>query len=67
MAAIFRNDLRALARLRLREARLLLGARLYDGAAFRHFPGLIASRRNYDVVQGLNINGQLRSAVLEQS
>ncbi len=42
-------------------------ARLYDAAAFRHFPGLIASRRNYDVVQGLNINGQLRSAVLEQS
>jgi Protein of unknown function (DUF3182) len=42
-------------------------ARLYDRAAFRHFSGLIASRRNYDVVQGLDVDGQRRSAVLEQS
>jgi hypothetical protein len=42
-------------------------ARLYDGAAFRHFPGLIASRRNYDIVQGQDVDGQHRSAVLEQS
>ncbi|WP_159598763.1 DUF3182 family protein [Starkeya nomas] len=39
----------------------------YDEAASTHFPGLIASRRNYDVVSGRDATGALRIAVLEQS
>jgi hypothetical protein len=39
----------------------------YDEAASRAFPGLIASRRNYDVIQGRDSAGHSRSAVLEQS
>ena len=42
-------------------------ARTYDAAAFRCFPGLFASRRNYDVAQGQDARGQPRSGVLEQS
>src|SRR3954452_13632032 len=42
-------------------------ARAYDTAATEHFPGLFASRRNYDVVQGLDAEGHRRSGVLEQS
>jgi hypothetical protein len=42
-------------------------ARSYDAAATEHFPGLFASRRNYDVVQGLDAKGCRRSGVLEQS
>jgi hypothetical protein len=42
-------------------------ARAYDGAASQHFPGLIASRRNYDVAQGLDASHERRSGVLEQS
>jgi len=41
-------------------------ARAYD-AATRVFAGMFASRRNYDVVQGLDARGQRRSGVLEQS
>jgi hypothetical protein len=41
-------------------------ARTYD-AATSVFPGLFASRRNYDVAQGTNARGQWRSGVLEQS
>jgi Protein of unknown function (DUF3182) len=41
-------------------------ARTYDAAA-RVFSGMFASRRNYDVVQGLDAHGQRRSGVLEQS
>ncbi|MEE5115253.1 DUF3182 family protein [Pseudomonas alliivorans] len=39
----------------------------YENAAFACFPGLIASRRNYDIAQGINAQGQRRSGVLEQS
>jgi uncharacterized protein DUF3182 len=39
----------------------------YDAAAFRAFDGLFASRRNYDVAQGVDGAGQPRSGVLEQS
>lgn len=39
----------------------------YDEAARQHFPGFFASRRNYDVVQGINRNGQECAGVLEQS
>jgi hypothetical protein len=42
-------------------------ARTYDEAAMHSFPGLIASRRNYDVAQGLDSTGRWRSGVLEQS
>lgn len=42
-------------------------ARVYDAAAFRCFAGMFASRRNYDIAQGLDAAGQARSGVLEQS
>jgi hypothetical protein len=42
-------------------------ARAYDAAAMALFPGLFASRRNYDVAQGLGAHGRRRSMVLEQS
>jgi uncharacterized protein DUF3182 len=42
-------------------------ARVYDAAAMEHFPGLFASRRNYDVARGLDARGRRRSGVLEQS
>ena len=41
-------------------------ARVYD-AATSVFPGMFASRRNYDVAHGTNARGQRRSGVLEQS
>jgi hypothetical protein len=50
------------------EARLaVVQARAYDAAATAHFPGLFASRRNYDIAVGLAARGQRRSGVLEQS
>ncbi|MCY1398293.1 hypothetical protein D9M71_133220 [compost metagenome] len=42
-------------------------ARRYEAAAYHAFPGFVASRRNYDVARGLNLRGQVRSGVLEQS
>ena len=42
-------------------------ARAYDDAATQCFDGLFASRRNYDVAQGLDAAGHRRSGVLEQS
>ena len=42
-------------------------ARRYDRAADAHFDGFFASRRNYDVAQGLDRQGRPRSGVLEQS
>ncbi|MCK8784778.1 DUF3182 family protein [Roseomonas sp. NAR14] len=42
-------------------------ARLYDEAAAACFPGLILSRRNYDVLGGRDAAGRWRSGVLEQS
>jgi hypothetical protein len=41
-------------------------ARIYDGNAGR-YPGFFASRRNYDVAQGIDGRGQWRSGVLEAS
>ena len=40
--------------------------RYHDGAA-KCFPGLFASRSNYDVAQGMDGQGSWRSGVLEQS
>ncbi len=42
-------------------------ARAYDGAAAAVYAGFFASRRNYDVVQGVDHHGRQRSGVLEQS
>jgi Protein of unknown function (DUF3182) len=42
-------------------------ARLYDAAARECFSGFFASRRNYDVAQGVGFGGEERSGVLEQS
>ncbi|WP_109514456.1 DUF3182 family protein [Pseudomonas ovata] len=39
----------------------------YDRAAQACLPGFIASRRNYDIAQGVNARGQACSGVLEQS
>jgi hypothetical protein len=50
------------------EARLAVAqARAYDEAAMECFPGMFASRRNYDVVEGTDAAGRRRSGVLEQS
>ncbi|MBW7924415.1 MAG: DUF3182 family protein [Burkholderiaceae bacterium] len=42
-------------------------ARVYHDAAFASFPGIFASRCNYDVVQGADADGMERTGVLEQS
>jgi hypothetical protein len=43
------------------------GARVYDAAVGRCFPGFFASRRNYDIVFGRDAGGRRRHGVLEQS
>jgi hypothetical protein len=45
----------------------VLQADRYDRAADAAYPGLIASRRNYDVARGRDGRGRMRSGVLEQS
>lgn len=42
-------------------------ARLFEKAALLAYPSIRASRRNYDVAQGINASGRPRSGVLEQS
>jgi len=42
-------------------------AMVYEQAAERHFPGFVASRRNYDIARGTTASGQPCSGVLEQS
>jgi Protein of unknown function (DUF3182) len=42
-------------------------ARAYDEAATECFPGMFASRRNYDTIQGTDAAGRRRTGVLEQS
>lgn len=66
---VARGDFEALLALDPPEgARLAVAqARTYDAAAMECFPGLIASRRNYDVAQGMDAAGRRRSGVLEQS
>ena len=39
----------------------------YDAAVSRAYPGLFASRRNYDIAVGIAENQQLQAGVLEQS
>jgi hypothetical protein len=64
-----RGDFDALLGLDLSQgARLAVAqARAYDAAAMELFPGLFASRRNYDVARGMGPDGRQRSGVLEQS
>jgi Protein of unknown function (DUF3182) len=66
---VVQGDFDALLALALpEEIRLAIAqARAYDDAAAQCFDGLFASRRNYDVAQGLDAAGQRRSGVLEQS
>jgi len=45
----------------------IVQARKYHQAAFESYPGMFASRCNYDVVQGADELGRWRSGVLEQS
>jgi Protein of unknown function (DUF3182) len=65
---VVRGDFEELEKLVLTlDARLAIDqARAYDAAA-RELPGFIASRRNYDVAQGLGADGRGCSGVLEQS
>jgi hypothetical protein len=42
-------------------------AQIFDSAADEAYPRFYASRRNYDIAQGLDSNGKTRSGVLEQS
>ena len=42
-------------------------AQVFDNAVDEAYPGFYASRRNYDIAQGLDNGGQCRSGVLEQS
>jgi hypothetical protein len=66
---VVRGDYEALLELDLTpEERIAVGqARTYDDAASQEFPGLIASRRNYDVAHVLDSDGEWRYGVLEQS
>jgi hypothetical protein len=66
---VVRGDFDALLALPLSEAiRIAVAqARTYDRAADQCFSGFFASRRNYDVAQGIDTTGRRRSGVLEQS
>jgi hypothetical protein len=65
---VVRGGVDALLRLPIEDAlRTAIGqAGRYDAAADACFPGFFASRRNYDVAQGLDSDGRWRSGVLEQ-
>lgn len=66
---LVRGDYLALMTLDLpRSVRLAVQqARIFELAALEVYPSIRASRRNYDVAQGLNARGLSRSGVLEQS
>ncbi len=59
--ALLRCELDDATRLAIRQAQV------YDRAARSAYRGLIASRRNYDIAQGVDPRGRLCSGVLEQS
>ena len=63
------GDYAALLKLDLREdvREAIEQALVFDRAANEAYPGFFASRRNYDIAQGLDSTGQRRSGVLEQS
>jgi len=58
---LLRRDLPSHVKLAVRQAAV------YDAAVGRSFPQFFASRRNYDVLQGLDRKGRFVSGVLEQS
>jgi hypothetical protein len=45
----------------------IMHARAYDSAANRCYPAFFASRRNYDIVRGRDVAGNMVCGVLEQS
>lgn len=66
---VSRGPLEALLRTRLTgDVRLAVEQALaYHRAALRCYPGLLASRCNYDIAQGVDAEGRAHSGVLEQS
>ncbi|MGE8067899.1 DUF3182 family protein [Pseudomonas sp. NPDC089569] len=66
---VVQGDYRDLLRLDLPEdVRLAIRqAQVFDSAADEAYPGFYASRRNYDIAQGVASDGKRRSGVLEQS
>jgi hypothetical protein len=66
---VVRGDYQALLQLPLEDhLRLAINqAMAYERAAEQHFPGFVASRRNYDIARGTTAQGHVRSGVLEQS
>ncbi|MBA1204586.1 DUF3182 family protein [Pseudomonas capeferrum] len=66
---VVRGDYQTLLRLPLEDQlRLAIDqATAYERAAEEHFPGFVASRRNYDIARGVDHTGASRSGVLEQS
>ncbi|MGE8468426.1 MAG: DUF3182 family protein [Pseudomonas putida] len=66
---VVRGDYQALLQLPMEDhLRLAINqAMAYERAAEQHFPGFVASRRNYDIARGTTAQGHLRSGVLEQS
>jgi hypothetical protein len=50
------------------ETRLAIeAASAFDAAALKHYPGIFASRRNYDVAQGHDAQGTFHCGVIDQS
>jgi hypothetical protein len=66
---VMRGDFDELLRLEhVREVRVAIEqACTYHSAAMTSFPGMFASRCNYDIAQGFDDEGRWRSGVLEQS
>jgi hypothetical protein len=66
---VARGDFDALLALDLEDGahRAIERACIYDTAARRCFAGFFASRRNYDIVHGIDAGGVVRTGVLEQS
>jgi hypothetical protein len=66
---VARGDFAALLALGIDDAsrRAIEQARVYDDAARSCFGGFFASRRNYDIVRGVDANGAPCGGVLEQS
>lgn len=66
---VTRGEFDALLRLDLAEPMrvAIAQAQVYHAAALSSFPGMFASRCNYDIAQGIDDEGQWHSGVLEQS
>jgi hypothetical protein len=66
---VARGDFDALLALDLEDGahRAIERACIYDRAAGHCFAGFFASRRNYDIVHGIDASGVMRTGVLEQS